>query len=154
MSSKAPAGRKPATVVTTDAEIDAAIARGKNFEPSHRVVGATYSVGADEVRLRFENGTGLEIPRKLLQGLEDAKPAQLRTIQILGPGTTVYWPDVNVGHHVPELIGGVFGTRKWMSELGRLGAGVRTPAKSAASRENGKKGGRPRGSIKKTLLKA
>ena len=42
MSSKAPAERKPATVVTTGAEIDAAIARGKNFVPSQRVVDATY----------------------------------------------------------------------------------------------------------------
>jgi hypothetical protein len=153
--------RKTATVVTTDAEIDAAIARGK-LVPSHRVVEATYNAAADRISIRFENGTRLEVPRKLLQGLTDAKPAQLRTIEILGPGTGLNWPALDVAHYVPGLLDGVFGTRQWMndlpalrarmSELGRLGAGVRTPAKSAASRANGKKGGRPKGSVNKKAL--
>ncbi|WP_434112739.1 hypothetical protein [Paraburkholderia caffeinilytica] len=32
----------------------------------------------------------------------------------------------------------------WMREIGRSGGSVKSEAKSAAARENGKKGGRPR----------
>lgn len=141
---------RPATVITTDAEIDAALARGR-LVPSHRVVEATYDARTDEIRLRFDVGTRLDIPRKLLQGLGDAKPAQLRSIEIQGPGTGLYWPQLDVGHDVRGLIEGVFGTRKYMQ---RLGGAARTPAKVAASRANGKKGGRPKDSAKARLLKA
>lgn len=130
-------------IVTTDKEIEAAIARGRHL-PARRVVQATYDERADEVALRFESGTRLEIPRHLLEGLTDATPAQLRKIEILGPGTGIAWPELDVAHDVPGLLDGVFGTRKWMAELGRRGGGARTPAKAAASRKNGAKGGRPR----------
>ena len=140
-------------MVASDADIDAAIGRGK-LAPSIRVVKATYDESNDEIYIQFDNGARLGLPRKLLQGLTDAKPAQLRTITILGPGTGLQWPKLDVIHYVPGLIDGVFGTRQWMndlpalrarmSELGRMSALVRTPAKVAAARENGKKGGRPK----------
>ena len=134
--------------------------RAGKLLPSNPVVEATYDEPADEISIKFENGARLELPRKLLQGLTNAAPADLRTIEILGPGTGLNWPALNVAHYVPGLIDGVFGTRQWMSdlpalrarmsELGRKSAAVKTPAKSAASRENGKKGGRP----KKELVEA
>ncbi len=130
-------------IITTDQHIDAAIARGRLL-PQRRVVSAAYNAAADEVGLYFANGAHLEIPRRLLQGLGDATPAQLVDIQIAGPGTGLYWPQLDVAHYVPGLLDGVFGTRKWMAELGRRGGSVRTPAKAAASRKNGMKGGRPR----------
>lgn len=46
--------------------------------------------------------------------------------------------------YLPSIVEGVFGNRRWMSEIGRLGGSARTNAKRAASRKNGKKGGRPR----------
>jgi Protein of unknown function (DUF2442) len=130
-------------IVTTDAAIDAAIERGR-LVPSHRVVAAAYDEAADEVALRFESGTRLYIPRTLLEGLANATPAALAQIEIEGPGTALVWPQLDVAHHVPGLIGGVFGTRKWMRELGRRGGQARTPEKAAAARANGRKGGRPR----------
>ncbi|PND66048.1 DUF2442 domain-containing protein, partial [Escherichia coli] len=40
---------------------------------------------------------------------------------------------------------GVFGSKRWMArQLGAEGGRSRTAAKIAASRENGRKGGRPR----------
>jgi hypothetical protein len=44
---------------------------------------------------------------------------------------------------VPALIEGVYGNRRWMSELGKKGGSAKTEAKRAASRANGAKGGRP-----------
>ena len=39
---------------------------------------------------------------------------------------------------------GLFGTRRWMAEIGRRGGKRRTKAKALAARANGAKGGRPR----------
>ncbi len=86
----------------------------------------------------------MAFPRHLLEGLGTASEDQLREIVIAGPGTGLYWPKLDVGHYVRGLIDGVFGTQRWMQELGRRGGTMKTPAKSAAARENGKKGGRPR----------
>jgi hypothetical protein len=86
----------------------------------------------------------MAFPRRLLQGLDAASPAELQDIVIAGPGTGLYWPKLDVAHYVRGLIDGVFGTRKWMQQLGKRGGATKTPAKSAAARENGKKGGRPR----------
>src|ERR1700726_1496077 len=62
-----------ARVVTTDAVIDSAIARAKEYEPYRPVVtAAAYSPSRDAVSLRFRTGVELLIPRKLLQGLESA----------------------------------------------------------------------------------
>lgn len=111
---------------------------------------ATYDADTDEIRLRFDVGTRLDVPQRLLQGLGDAKPVQLRAIEIQGPGIGLYWPQLDVGHDVRGLIEDVFGTRKYLQ---RLGGTARTPAKVAAARENGKKGGRPKTSAKARLPK-
>jgi hypothetical protein len=56
----------------------------------------------------------------------------------------LHWESLDVDLGVPELIAGVFGTKAWMTELGRLGGQVKSVAKEKAARENGKRGGRPR----------
>lgn len=120
---------KPARVVTTDAEIDAAIRRARAYEKyDHRVVRATYSPRTDKFRLRMENGVTHSIPRKLLQGLSEASPAELNRIELLGRGTGLYWPALDVAHSVSGLTAGVYGSAHWMrqldeqSEQGRISA--------------------------------
>ena len=54
------------------------------------------------------------------------------------------WPALGVAHYVPGLVAGLFGTRRWMAEIGRRGGKRRTKAKALAARANGAKGGRPR----------
>jgi hypothetical protein len=130
-------------VVTTDAEIDAAITNAA-IEPLRHVVAAVYDRAADEIAIRFSNGVQLRIPRLLLQGLQGATPSQLARIEIEGPGTGLIWPALGVAHYVPGLMAGLFGTRRWMAEIGRRGGTSRTDAKAAAARANGAKGGRPR----------
>jgi len=132
-----------AHVAVTDEQIDAAIARGHRHALP-RVVEARYDEENEEVAIRLENGVRLAFPRSLLQGLERASAAQVAQIEIAGPGTGLYWPQLDVGHYVRGLLDGVFGTKRWMQELGRRGGQSRTVAKSAAARENGKKGGRPK----------
>ncbi|MDQ2865799.1 MAG: DUF2442 domain-containing protein [Candidatus Eremiobacteraeota bacterium] len=134
-----------AHVVTTDAEIDAAIAAAKIYEQYRpRAVAAGYRAKDDTIAIKLATGVELAIPRKLLQGLADADPREVAQVAIEDHGSALHWESLDVDHYVPGLIDGVFGTRKWMSEAGKIGGRAKTPAKRAAARKNGRKGGRPR----------
>jgi len=136
---------KKERIVTTDKEIDAAIALAKLREPFRpRAVSAKYRAGKDAFAITLSTGVEIVIPRRLLQGLEHATPAQAAEVAIWGPGDSLHWESIDVDHHVPSLIEGVFGNRRWMSEIGKIGGSVRSDAKREAARKNGSKGGRPR----------
>jgi hypothetical protein len=105
-------------MVTTDAEIDAAIRQARKFgKYDQRVVRATYSDRSDKVLLHLENGVTHTIPRRLLQGLSEAEPSALHKIELLGRGTGLYWPALDVAHLVSGLLTGVYGSAKWMKHL-------------------------------------
>jgi len=107
-----------ALVVTTDAEIDLAIKRAREYERYDRkVASVTFSKSADNLRLILDDGVICTIPRRLIQGLSGAQKRKLRPIQILGGGTGLLWPLLDVAHSVPDLLGGVYGSSSWMREL-------------------------------------
>ena len=109
---------EPARMVTTDAEIDAALEDARRFEKyDRRVVRASYSDGTDSIVLHLENGVTLTVPRRLLQGLSEADPGALNDIELLGRGTGLYWPALDVAHLVSGLLAGVYGSVKWMERL-------------------------------------
>lgn len=131
-------------VVATDRQIDAALVRAKKLEPfDRRVLNARYDPARDKVVLQLPAGLEVSIPRSSLQGLRDASPPDVSVIHVVEEGTILHWPTLDVDHYVLGLLDGVFGTRSWMTELGRLGGSSRSEAKRAAARENGRKGGRP-----------
>jgi hypothetical protein len=127
-------------VVTTDDEIDAAIAQSR-VGPHHRAVSAEYLPDTDQIAIRLRDDVEVRLPRLKLQGLRDATPAQLAHVEIEGPGTGLVWPDLDVAHDIPGLVDGIFGTRRYMAQLGRAGGSKTSPAKAAAARKNGAKGG-------------
>ncbi len=103
-----------------------------------------YRAAADTIAVTLASGVEIVIPRKLLQGLENATADQLADVEIVGTQSGLHWPQLDVDHYVPGLIDGVFGNRQWMSMIGKRGGSARTAAKAAAVRENGRMGGRPR----------
>jgi hypothetical protein len=79
------------------------------------------------------------------QGLEHATPADLEPIVISPSGFGIHFPKLDADLYVPSLLEGFLGSKKWMAaRLGQAGGQSRSKAKRAASRENGKLGGRPR----------
>lgn len=133
-----------AKVVTTDRQIDAALAQARRFAVTERrVLRAEYERKPDLISLYLDDGIRVSIPRTKLEGLQGAEPAKLAKIEILGRGTGLHWPLLDLDHYVPGLLNRVFGTSRWMADLGRRGGSATTRAKAAAARANGKKGGRP-----------
>lgn len=131
-------------VATTDRQIDAALAQARRFAASdRRVLRAEYEKKPDLISLYLDDGIRVSIPRMKLEGLQGAEAAKLAKIEILGRGTGLHWPLLDVDHYVPGLLNRVFGTSHWMAELGRRGGSTTSKAKAAAARANGKKGGRP-----------
>ena len=82
---------------------------------------------------------------KAAQELQHATPAQLAKIEITPSGFGLHFPSIDADIYLPGLLEGNLGSRHWMaSQLGKAGGRVKTRAKVAASRKNGKLGGRPR----------
>jgi len=117
-------------------------ARAQQTEPRAR--SASYDAGSDRLTVEMTNGATFIIPRSLIQGLAAAEPAQVAEVKVMPRGAALHWEGLDVQMSVPAMIAGVFGTRAWMSELGRRAGSVTSEAKADAVRENGRKGGRPR----------
>ncbi len=129
----------------TDAEIDAALARGKDarlHEP--RAAAARYDRRADRIVVALTNGCTFAFPPRLGQGLDHATADQLAAVEILGAGHGLHWETLDVDLSVPGLLAGLFGTAAFMA---RHAGQATSPAKAAAARANGAKGGRPRKSV-------
>jgi hypothetical protein len=137
---------EPAIIVTTDAEIDHAIARAKRFREGPLVTAAEYKPGPglDLIVLKLTDGRRHLIPREDLQGLELGTREQLSHVEILDRGTGLRWPELDADFYVPGLLRGVYGAKQWMAKIGRNGGLANSAAKKRAARANGLKGGRPR----------
>lgn len=105
---------------------------------------ADYDSRSRRLRIELASGIGLSIPVANLQGLADAPAAVIRSVRVEGGGYGLHWPSLDLDLAVPDLIAGCFGSRAWMTALGRRGGEATSAAKRRASRENGRKGGRPR----------
>ena len=132
-------------IVTRDAEIDRAIERAKKTQRDPLATGVEFKSGPglDLLILKLSDGRRHVIPREELQGLQSATEEQIGRVEILGSGTGLHWPDLDVDLYVPGLLRGVYGNKKWMAQIGRRGGSVRSAAKKRAARANGMKGGRP-----------
>jgi hypothetical protein len=81
----------------------------------------------------------------MVEGLQDARARDLRDIEISPSGFGLHFPRLDADIYLPGLFAGTLGSRRWMAaQLGKRGGGVRSAAKAAAARSNGKLGGRPR----------
>ena len=126
----------------TDAEIDAALERGRVAQQSEpRAAAARYDRTNGRIVVDLTNGCTFAFPPRMAQGLETATEDELVAVEILGAGYGLHWEALDADVSVPGLLAGLFGTRAHMA---RLAGRATSPAKAAAARSNGAKGGRPR----------
>jgi Protein of unknown function (DUF2442) len=110
-----------------------------------RAVSARYERHGGRIVVSLSNGLDLGVPVAMAQGLAGAKASDLAAIEITPTGLGLHWPKLDADLYLPSLLQGLFGTRRWMASLlGKAGGSATSPAKKAASRANGRRGGRPR----------
>jgi hypothetical protein len=110
-----------------------------------RAVAAHYDRDGGRVVVALASGLELAFPPHLAEGLAGAAGDDLAEIEITPAGLGLHWPRLDADLYLPALMEGVFGSPRWMAGLlGRKGGRARSPAKAAAARRNGGKGGRPR----------
>jgi hypothetical protein len=131
-------------VITTDEQIDRAIARASRIATQPRALAIEYDPRLDLFILQLSNGERLVLQRELLQGLEQGSVTQLSHVEITPAGTGLHWPDLDVDLYIPNLRDHVYGSESWMAQIGRRGGAAKSAAKTSSSRENGKLGGRPK----------
>jgi len=129
----------------SDAQVEAAEARATAMlagEP--RAMAARYDAASGRIVVDLANGCTFAFPARRVQELETASDAEIAEVEIAGAGFALHWPARDADLSLGGLMHGVFGTRAWMTELARNAGRATSPAKAAAARANGAKGGRPR----------
>jgi hypothetical protein len=129
----------------SEAQFAAAEERGRiaaQTEP--RAASARYDRRRGRMVIALTNGCSFTFPPRLAQGLEHASDEQIAAFEILGEGYGLHWESLDVDLSIPGLLAGLFGARSYMA---RHAGQARSPAKAAAARANGAKGGRPRKSV-------
>jgi hypothetical protein len=109
-----------------------------------RAASATYSARNAALEIVLRNGAMLTLPVRLIPWLRDVAPQILRDVEVLGRGGGLHWEALDLDLSVPALVASALEGPHWMAELGRSGGRRSSPAKVAAARRNGAKGGRPR----------
>ena len=127
-------------------EIDRANRRAMELQArTPRVVSARYDRGTGRIVIHLSSKLIVSFAPEDAQGLENARPSQLHEIQISPSGFGLHFPAVDADLYVPALLEGFLGSKSWMaSRLGQIGGRATSKAKKAASRANGRLGGRPR----------
>ena len=124
-----------------------AVARGRLEQASQvRARAARFDARKRLIVVELINGSSFAFPPTLAQGLADASSADLSVIEVTPMGSGLHWPNLNADLTVEGLLAGVFGSRNWMRSHAARAGSVRSPAKAAAARANGAKGGRPKAS--------
>ena len=118
-------------------------AGGRATAAEPRARKARYDAKNDRIVVELTNGCIFAFPPRLAQGLSGARKVDLAAVEVTPAGAGLHWESLDVDLSVFGLVVGVFGTRHWMREMARHGGAAISTAKAAASRENGRKGGRP-----------
>jgi hypothetical protein len=130
-------------VITTDGEIEAALETAKLHDREPRALTVEHVPGLNLLIVGLSNQRRLVLPIEEVQGLGKATHEQMRMYKLIGRGTGISFPELDVDLYVPALIEGVYGNRRWMAQLGKKGGKAKTEAKRIAARANGARGGRP-----------
>jgi hypothetical protein len=130
----------------TDTTFEAANRRGTAKKAAFpAAVAVRYDRRISRIVISLASGLQIAFAPRDAQGLENAHPADLIDAEISPSGLGVHFPKLDADIYIPALLEGFLGSKRWMaSQMGKVGGKASTDAKTAAARENGKLGGRPK----------
>jgi hypothetical protein len=109
---------------------------------------ARYDRRAGRIVVSLDSGVEISFAPAKAEGLGTASAAELDAIEITPSGLGLHFPKLDADLYLPALLDGLLGTRRWMAaQLGEAGGKVHSAAKAAASRDNGRLGGRPKKAV-------
>ena len=127
------------------ADYSAAKARGEARLQGPRAETVHYDAARNRIVIRLVGGVEVAFSPQDAQGLEGAATDDLSEIELTPAGLGLHFPRLDADFYVPALLAGILGSKNWMAQrMGSLGGKARSTDKAKASRENGKRGGRPR----------
>ncbi|TPG57047.1 DUF2442 domain-containing protein [Ewingella americana] len=132
--------------MATLTQFEAALQRGKQTatDPS-RPVSVEYRPQQHAFMIMHGNGVGYLINIDLIKELEHATAEQLNTAEVDGFSKALRVSACDVDIYLPGLLAKIlFDASDLQKIVASINGAMRSALKASASRENGKKGGRPR----------
>ncbi|MBV8370854.1 MAG: DUF2442 domain-containing protein [Candidatus Eremiobacteraeota bacterium] len=124
---------------STDAELDAALARGREERARDGACDVRYDATADRIEITMNNSATVSIARKAIPGLERATVDQLADVRLTPLGTSMSFERIDADYAIHGLLRRVLG----LNEQQRAAGSVTSQAKRSAAVANGALGGRP-----------
>jgi hypothetical protein len=131
----------------TDEDFRLARQRGEeSLRNEPHAAAVRYDAKSGRLIIDLTNGCTFAVPANLLQHVRDLPPEEIAKVRLMEKsGMALEWEEADIHFSVAGLVSGFFGNRRYMDQLWASRAGsVTSPAKAAAARANGAKGGRPR----------
>jgi len=137
--------KKLGRILTTEAEMRAAIREGrKRDRTATKILAAHYDRVRDAIVVELSTGAMLSVPRRVILGFKHGSPKTLADLEIMA-GKEALWSDTLDDGVLLEQLVVLAAGEEIIGMLGaRINAAKKSPARAAASRANGTKGGRPR----------
>lgn len=82
-----------------------------------RAIAAFYDEINHLVVIRLKSGSIFSFPPDIAQGLAGAMAKDLASIEITFSGDALHWENLDADLSVPDLLRGIFGSKKWMAKL-------------------------------------
>jgi len=137
--------KKRGRILTTAAEMRQAVKHTRRRERTATKISAVrYDADRDKVVADLSTGATLTVPRRAILGFAEVSRKTLRDVAIT-PGGEGLWSEAADDGALLEQLLILAAGEKTLGTIGaRINASKKSPARAAASRSNGIKGGRPR----------
>jgi hypothetical protein len=127
------------------AQIPAARARSaRDWKEGRRAKSARYDRPTGRIVMELSNDYLYGFPASSIPQLARASAKQLAAVEVSPGGFGLHWEELDADLEVAGLLMSSLGRKEKLTELARIAGRTKSPAKAAASRANGAKGGRPR----------
>jgi Protein of unknown function (DUF2442) len=105
-----------------------------------RALSARFDRRSHKVWVKLNSGIEFSFDTRNAYGLQDASADDLAGVTVEGVGSTLHFPKLDADFSVSRLLEGFLGPLDW----------TKREARAVASRENGKRGGRPRKDMRRS----
>lgn len=107
------------TVSISDEDIDEALQQARSEPEDPHIVEAVYQRDLELFILKLSDGRRLVLPRENLQAVANATQEQAADFRLVPTNSGIWWPQLDEGHGLDNLLEGRTGNEKWMAKIER-----------------------------------